>query len=504
MNTNLSMKRIPRNPNPDRIKNFLAVTNAYAEQLRQQGLPHEFIQASNASKVYEKMMKLSLAASNPGHEKHKEALAVIKNSFPSAYREALETFSGIGEKVNDQVKTVADVFIKNGMPIKEAVTEAFNSLAGNPVYDHFGNLNLLSAQLYEEQAFVNSFIDMGDAFNMPIEGGGDGTSMARFRSPSEQISGSGKTYQGDINPQGFEQDDTNRISISLFNEFKNVKWFNEGVNLTSSQRDQILMYENAVAPALAGFLVQQRLIDAAQKVIMKQAELALVGGLDQNNSYVPGVGGSYGLLSSNILLALSDAADANPAAVSSAQWQANTTKLIQKISNYWFKPTSVSAQLPIGDSALMYKELTRLFALPAQINVDLQPKEWVLFVPSSWYAQAVQYPSGGTFNKQLQEMITTATAGKIVGKIRVETSSLLNYGANIGTGTNSYNYMVLMAMGSPVEKKAVVMPGQTTIPTVIALPSSSSLMRFRVQYATGGAMVKQYGGCFVLEFSNAA
>ena len=64
--------------------------------------------------------------------------------------------------------------------------------------------------------------------------------------------------------------------------------------------------------------------------------------------------------------------------------------------------------------------------------------------------------------------------------------------------------MVLMAMGSPVDKKAVVMPGQTTIPTVIALPSSSSLMRFRVQYATGGIMVKQFGGCFVLEFSNAS
>lgn len=498
------MKRIPKNPNQDKIKNFLAVTNAYAEQQRQLGEPTEFIQAANAGKVYEKMLKLSIAANDISHTKHAQSILAIKNSFPNASREAIEMFSSIGEKVSEQVRNISEVFVKNGMTIEKAVESAFNSLAGNPVYDHFGNLNLLSSQLYEEQVFVNSFIDSGDAFNMPIESGGDGTSISRFRSPTEQISGSGKTYQGDINPQGYENDDTNRISISLFNEFKNVKWLEEGVNLSSAQRDQILMYENAVAPALAGFLIQQRLIDAAQKVLMKQAELLLVGGLDQANSYIPNVGGSYGLLSSNILHAKSDAGDATPQPITGAEWRANPTKLIQKITNCWYKPNTPGAQLPILDSSLMYKELVRLFALPAAINVDLQPKEWVLFVPSSWYALATQYPSSGTFNKQLQEMITSATAGKIVGKIRVETSSLLNYGANVGTGTNAYNYMVLMAMGSPVDKKAVVMPGQTTIPTVIALPSSSSLMRFRVQYATGGIMVKQFGGCFVLEFSNAS
>ena len=501
MNTNLSMKRIPRNPSQDRIKNFLAVTNAFAEQQRQLGEETEFLKAVNAPNVFEKMLKLSIAANDVSHSKHKDAIATIKNSFPNAYREAFETFAGIGEKVSEQVKGIAETFVKNGMPIEKAVTEAFNTLAGNPVYDHFGNLNLLSAQLYEEQAFVNNFIDMGDAFNMPIE---SMASMSRFRSPSEQISGSGKTYQGDLNSQGFVQNDTSRIQVNLFNEFKNVKWLMEGIDITSDQREQITMYEKSVAPALAGFLIQQRLIDAAQKIIMKQAELAVVGGLDMANSYIPNVGGSYGLLSSNILLAKSDAGDASPSPVTSAEWQANPTKLIQKITNYYFKPASVSAQLPIGDSALMYKELVRLFSLPAFVNVDLQPKEWVLFVPSSWYAQATQYPSGGTFNKQLQEMITTATAGKIVGKIRVETSSLMNYGANVGTGTNSYNYMILMAMGSPVEKKAVVMPGQTTIPTVIALPSNASLLSFQVKYATGGAMIKQYGGVYVLEFSVAA
>lgn len=498
------MRKIPKNPNGDRIKNFLAVTNAYAEQLRQKGEQTEFMSVKNSTEIYQKMMKLSLAISDPSHAKHGASLSVVKNAFPNASREAIEMFAAIGEKVSDQVKSVAEVFAKNGMGAEKAVDAAFNSLAGNPVYDHFGNLNLLSSQLYEEQIFLNTLIDSGDAINMPIENGGDGTSISRFRSPSEQVSGSGKTYQGDINPQGFVQDDSNRISISLFNEFKNVKFLTEGLNLSSSQRDQILMYENVVAPALAGFLIQQRLVDAAQKVIMKQAEVAFVGGLDMRNDYTPGVGGSYGILSSSILLALSDASAASPLPASASDWKSNPTKLIQKIKNHYFEPTVVAAPLPILDSSLMYKELVRLFALPASINVDLQPKEWVLFVPSSWYAQATQYPDGGTFNKQLQEMVTTATAGKIVGKIRVEVSSLLNYGADIGTGTNSYNYMVLMALGSPVEKKAIILPGQTTIPTVIALPSSSSLMRFQVNYATGGAMVKQYGGCYVLEFSNAA
>ena len=187
--------------------------------------------------------------------------------------------------------------------------------------------------------------------------------------------------------------------------------------------------------------------------------------------------------------------------LTSAEWAENPTKLIQKITNFYFKPSNVAAPLPIGDSEDMYSELVRLISLYVIQNVDLQAKELVIFVPTTWYSQAMQYPSGGTFNKQLQEMVMTATDGKLVSKIKVEPSSLMNYGANIGTGTNAYNYMLLLAMGSPVEKKAVVMPGQTTIPTVIALPSNASLMSFQVKYATGGAMVKQYGGAYVLEFS---
>lgn len=502
------MKRIPKNPNKDRIANFLAVTNAYADQLQKRGEPTEFLRAFNASKIYEKLMKVAIAVNDASHAKHKESVAIIKNAFPGSPMKALENFSAIGETIGDKVREISEFMAKNGTPVEKAVEAAFNSLAGNPVYDHFGNLNLLSAQLYEEQTFINAMIDAGDAINMPIESGGDSSSISRFRSPSEQVSGSGKTYQGDLNPQGYIQNDTNRISISLFNEFKNVKWLMDALDITSDQRDQYLMYENVVAPAMAGFIIQQRLIDASQKFLMKQAEQLFVGGLDARNDYIPGVGGSYGILSDNILLALSDAAAASPLPATGSDWADNPTKLIQKITNYFYKPATVGAPLPILDSANMYKEIIRLVNLAAVQNVDYQPKEWVLFVPTTWYAIAMQYPSGGTFNKQLQELVSTATmsdaANSIIRKLVIKPASLLNYGANIGTATNAYNYMVLLPMGSPVDKKAVILPGQTTIPTVIALPSSAALMSFQIRYATGGAMVKQYGGAFVLEFSNAA
>jgi len=239
---------------------------------------------------------------------------------------------------------------------------------------------------------------------------------------------------------------------------------------------------------------------------MKWAEVMFVGGQRASAGYTQNVGGGYGLLSSSIWLSLASAGAVAPIAATSADWAANPTKLVQKLVNAIYKPTSTSGPLdPAIDSANMYKEIVRLFSLAAQQNVDFTPSEWVLFVPSSWYSLAMQYPSGGTFNKQLQEMVTSATEGKIVGKIRTLPSSLLNYGAAIGNGaTNSYNYMVLIAMGCRQENKPVIMPGQTALPVVTAESVSASIMNFRTQYLFGGPMVMHYGGCFVLEFSVAA
>ena len=62
MNTNLSMKRIPKNPSQDRINNFLAVTNAFAEQQRQLGEPTEFLRKDKAAERYEELMIMAIAA----------------------------------------------------------------------------------------------------------------------------------------------------------------------------------------------------------------------------------------------------------------------------------------------------------------------------------------------------------------------------------------------------------------------------------------------------------
>jgi len=501
----LGMRRINKNPAEQVVKNFLAATNAYADQLRQQGEPFEFLSAKNATEVYQKLVKTAIALSDVSHPKHNE----VYNSLTAQFGRnsgTVDYFRSMGEALRVDAAELANVYSKAGMPAEKAVEAAFNSIAGNPVYDHFGNLNLLAAQLYQDMAFLETFQSNGDAFAVPLEPGSTGLDTSRFRAPVEQVVGSAKILQGDINPHSSLRTDANRTQINLFNEFKNALTLGTVFSISQAQRDQTLGYERAVSPALAGFILQNRYFAAAQKQVMKLAELMFVGGLNAAGDYTPNVGGSYGILSDAIQLQLSDWDANNPNVATSADWAANPTKLIQKVQNAIYKPTSVSAQLdPTIDSANMYKELVRLFQLPAQQNVDFAPREWTLFVPSSWYGLAMQYPSGGTFNKQLQEMVKTATGDKIVTKINVVPTSLLNYGADIGNGnTNAYNYMVLVATGCRQENKPIIMPGQTAVPVITSENVSASIMNFRTEYIFGGPMVMQYGGAFVLEFSQAA
>jgi hypothetical protein len=500
------MRRINANPAVVTVQNYLTAVNAFAEQQRKVGNPTEFLTAKNAPEVYKKYIKASMALADGAHPKHKEAFNAFSAQF-GRHSEQMDNLIAIGEKFIYNVKEIARSAHERGMAANEAAEFAFNSVAGNPVFDHFGNLNLLAGQLYEEQTFVEAFLESGDAMAVPIEEGGTGIGMdiSRFRVPVEQVTGSAKIAQGDINPAGHSREDVNRTQISLFNEFKNCVTLEAEFSITGAQRDQALGYERSVAPALAGFILQNRYFAAAQKQVLKIAETMFVGGLDSNANYTQGVGGSYGILSSSIWLALASANAEAPLPATAADWTANPTKLIQKLVNYFYKPTSVTAPLSSAvDSALMYKDIVRLFTVIAQANVDFSPREWCLFVPSSWYALAMQYPSGGTFNKQLQEMVDTATGGKIIKKISVLPSSLLNYGANIGNGTNGYNYMVAVAMGAPQEKKPVIMPGQTAIPTIISENVSPARMDFRSLFPFGGPMVLHFGGAVVLEFSVAA
>lgn len=498
------LRRINANPAEQSVKNFLAATNAYAEQQRKNGEKAEFLSAQNARETYQKLIKTSIALSDPSNSRHNDAFNALTHAF-GRNSGAVDYIHSMGENFLSDSRELAGRFVKAGLSPEKAVEGAFNSLAGNPVFDHYGNLNLLAGQLYQEMAFMEAFLESGDAFAVPVEPGGTGLDTSRFRAPVESVTGSAKIAQGDINPHGTLRDDNNRTQISLANEFKNALTLDSVFSITQAQRDQALGYERSVNPAMAGFILQSRYFGAAQKQVLRLAELLFVGGMNTAGTYVPNVGGSYGILSSAIQLQLSDWNTATPTAAATSDWlaTANTGKLIQKIQNFYYKPTSVTAQLNSGvDPLFMYQDLVRLFQLPAQQNIDFTQREWCLFVPATWYAFAVQYPSTGTFNKQLQEMVSQAVGGKIVNKITVVPSSLLNYGAAIGNGqTQPYNYMVLIAMGCRQENKPVIMPGQTALPIVTSESVSAAIMNFRTEYIFGGPMFMHYGGAFVMEIS---
>lgn len=507
----LGIRKINSNPAEQTMENFMAATNAVAEQNRQRGLPAEFLSAANAKETHKKLIKTAVALANPAHEKHNAAFNALKEEFGHD-RTGLDLMHDIGSRYLSDSMTLAQSAQKAGMAPEAAVDFAFNSLAGNPVFDHFGNLNLLGGQLFEEMAVMQSFLDSGDAFAVPEEAGGTGLNRSRFRAPVEQVMGSAKVMQGDINPIDNMQDDHNRTQISLYNEFKNAETLSTVFSITQAMRDQALGYAKAVAPALAGFLLQNRYFGATQKQVMKLAEIHSVFGQDAAGSYTPGVGGSYGLLSSAIQLQLADWAATVPAPATPAQWLAAPTKLVQKIQNAIYKPTSTSAALDISvDPSLMYKEIVRLLMLFAQQNVDFGARLWRVLVPTSWYGLASQYPGTqagtgqGTFNRTLDEMVRAAVGGKIIPKIDIVPSSLMNYGAANGRGgTNSYNYIVAMAMGCRQELKPVIMPGQTAVPYVTSENVSATIMNFRTQFSTGGPMFMHYGGAAVLEISAAA
>jgi len=508
------MRSVNKNPAEQTSANFMAATNACAEMLRQQGYNDkaQFLTAANAKEEFKKYIRLAVAIANPGHKMHNHAFNALKrDEFDGAHTAGVDAMNEIGARYMRDSMKLAESGMKAGMTSEQAVEFAFNSLAGNPVFDHFGNLNLLAGQLYEEQTLVESFLGSGDAFAVPQESGGTNTDKSRFRAPVEQVTGSAKIMQGDINPSNRIKDDNNRTQISLYNEFKDAITLDTVFSITQAMRDQALGFEKAVSPALAGFILQNRYFQSAQKQVMKLAEVMFAFGMDAAASYTPNVGGGYGLISAAIQLALSDWNALTPAPAQYADWVANPTKLIQKIQNAVYLPTSTSGPLDLTvDTSLMYKDLIRLFSLPAQANVEFSPREWVLYVPTSWYALATQYPgtqSGGTgqgtFNKQLEEMVKTAT-GERIKNIVIKPSSLMNYGASNGIGgTNAYNMMALVAQGCMQETKPVIMPGQTAIPYIVSENVSATIMNFRAQYLFGGPMFMHYGGAFILEFSKA-
>lgn len=495
-----TLKKIS-NPAQTRVVNFMQAANAYADSLVKKGEKAEFISASNAKEIYKKIIKAAIALADRSSENHNKAFNSIKNEL-SGNQESLNYLESLGESALNSLKTLARSYIESGESNEGAVASAMNSLAGNPVFDYFGNLNLLAGQLYQNKAFIESFISHGDAFAVPTESGGTGTATSRFRAPSERVMGAAKVYQGDINPQGYLQYDANGIQHSVFNEFKNALTLYAKFSITQDQQNQILGYQKSIAPALAGFMLQNRYFKSAQEQVLKLAEVMFIDGMDEEGTYKESVGGSYGLLSSAILANNSSWTLASPEVMSRGDWDSNRSKLIQKIQNHH---TTLADNSPLPANAgttAIYQDIVRLFNLAAQQSVEYSSSgKWTLYVPTSFYAPAVQYPTGGTFNKQLIEMVKSAVGDKIVKSINIVPSALLDFRAKNNFGKKQWNYMIAVAHGAENERKPVIMPGQTAVPVVVSDNVSSQLMNFTCQYQFGGPMVMQYGGVYALEFS---
>lgn len=505
------LPKITNNPATEARGNFHVAVNAFARNQIENGEGGYMLSREQAGEAFDKLTRSAMALANKQSANHNRAYNALKDS---AGREGvvMSQMEEIGTSLLHRALNYATSAQKAGLTEGAAIEHAMNAVAGNPIFDHFGNLNVLAGQLYEEMTLYESMLEYGDAFALPTESGWTHTDISRFRVPVEQVSGSAKLLMGDINPSSHIKTDANRTQISLKNEFKTAATVYEAFTITQAMRDQAVGYQRAVDPALGGFILQNRYFQAQQKQVMKSVEMAMADGFKPGASYIPGVGGEYGYLTSSVQLALTTGTgtwdSSTPRVATVADWLAAPTKLIQKIQNFYYEPVSITAPLDTAtdaDLANMYKDIVRLVALYARQNINLGQKALVLYVPVEWYAFAVKYPSGGTFNKQLNEMVLTATGG-IVKEIEIRPSSLMSYRAqNIHGETGSaFNYFMLVAHGCENEKKPLIMPGQTATPMVVNRYTSAMEMEFYAQLVYGGPMITHYGGVFLLEWSKQA
>lgn len=516
------LKQVNKNPLEQTAQSFMVAANAYAEQQRQLGLPVPFMTAANAREELKKVIKSVVAFADPSNKNHNLAYNALREQIgdradrlpqdrAKSWEGAFNAVESFGTKYRESALGYAEGYAKRtGSNAEVAVEAAYNALAGNPVFDHFSNLNLLAGQQYQKMSGMETWLAEGDAMAVPTEAGGTGTDASRFRAPYEQVTGSAKRYQGDINPISHMRNDENRIKLNLFNEFKNAVTLQAAFSITQDDRNNALGYAKAVQPALAGFILQNRYFGASQQQVLKLAETWFWDGQDALANYIAGVGGSYGLLSPAVNFHLSDWDQATPTTAGSADFAANPNKLLQKIQNFYALPTSTAAQLSGDiDPSLFYKEIVRLVNMYAQQFVDFGGKG-NLFVPTTMYQSLVAYPgtqSGGTgqgtFNKNLDEMVRTAT-NSVVKSVNIIPTPFMNYRASNSWGNTSqpYNYMLFTINGAPQESKPIIMPGLTAAPYVVSENVSAVIMNFYTQYLTGGPMFMQLGGAYLLEFSN--
>jgi len=478
------------------FRNWLTVRNAYARAKEAEGL--RTVNEIDGRREYVSLHNALLSVSNAQHADHNAAYGDLQKKFGGASIDhVVDMAHGLRSKLNG----IAQNAMKSGVSVENAEAIALNAYFGNPGYDQFAGLNQLADQLYEQLTFVQSFVEEGDAVQLAAEIGASAGAISRFRIPRVEASGASKTRLGDLNPYGDDRIYSNNMAqISLISEFKTAHTEAQGFIIDNEQQEALLGYSRSIAPALAGFILQNQLFTVIEKQIMQSAERIFVDGTGA--SAFDGETGQYGLLSSAIMLALASSGAASPALAAESDWASNPTTLIQQISNFNYKPADDAALIaPMASSAdpmLVYKDIVRLLNLVALTNVATS-KKVVLYVPTSLYSILVQYLSTGTFNRTLGEALKLAVGGTI-GEIEVKTSGLLNARVN-SLGVQQYNHVIAMVHGAPTGLKGIVSPMATATPRVTTGVVSEQRSSFAAALTFGGPMVIQRGQCFDLVFN---
>lgn len=475
------------------FKNWLTVRNAYARQKMAEGcMP---VNEITGRAEYEKLTHSLLSVANTRAADHNDRMTALRASFGGA---PVDHVVDMAHGLRSRLNAIAQNAIKSGASAENAQVTALNAYFGNPGFDQFAGLNQLAEQLYEQLTFVQSFVEEGDAIQLAPEIAASAGAISRFRIPRVEASGASKTRLGDLNPYGDDRVYSNNFAqVSLINEFKNAHTESQGFIIESDQQAALLGYARSIAPALAGFVLQNQLFVAIEQQIMQAAERIFIDGW--GSASFDGSSGNYGLISDSVCLSLASAGAASPALANAADWTANPTKLVQRITNYNFKPTDRTAPLQSGANVSnVYADIIRLLNLIALTNVATS-KKVVLYVPTSMYSMLVSYLQTGTFNRTLGEALKAAVTG-VIGEIEVKSSGLLNARVN-SLGVQQYNHVVAVVHGAPTGKKAIISPMATATPRITTGVVSEQRSSFAAELTFGGAMIVQRGQVFDLEFS---
>lgn len=482
------------------FRNWLTVRNAYARQRDiSAGVKLGTVDEMTGRREYEALTRNLLAVANARHPEHNRHMADLRAKFEGA---SVDGVVGLANELRAKLNAIAANVVKMGASPENAEATALNAYFGNPGFDQFAALNLISDQLYEQLTFAESFTEEGDSIQLAPEVAASAKAISRFRLPRVEIAGASKTRQGNLNPSTGERlYSNNTAQIALISEFKNGHTEEQAFIIDEEQQQALLGYARAIGPALAGFVLQNQLMRGVEQQIMQAYERIFVDGYG-SASYTDGEGGNYGLISDAICLSLASADNASPLLATASDWSSYPNKLVQRIANYNYKPASTAAPIPADASPIdVYKDILRLLNLIALTNVNTSGKV-VLYVPTSLYAVLASYLTSGTFNLNLGEALSRAIGGTIKN-ITVKASGLLNARTN-SLGTAQVNHVVAVVHGAPIGRKGVVAPMATASPRFTTGLVSEQRSTFAASLTFGGPMVLQRGQVFDLAFSVAA